>query len=644
MVKIEAPTQDGSPADPSQENNRHPQVKLGNAPVDSEAITEDGIAPELPDASEIEAGDLKSGFANPPPAPDLPFPNSDLSDQGVMAGPPPTWQDNENWQSEKTQRTRHIAMIVTIALSSLSVTALTFGWFLRLQKTDPVDIAQTLETPVAEASDVVEEEPSEVVEPDQSFDTAIDDSPDPFAATAESDAMPEPDLGKSTPTEPAIDTQTVIPSSLIPTSPIESTDEVDAEEFGGSTMTELPAGLQQFMPQTLQQGPAEETSLKAPPSIDDVEIDAAAEEDSNTLGIEPPKPINLKRDLGFKVHFNSKGYPFPSLLLLISEMTGVPIQVDWTSFDLAGVDISKPIKVDRKARTCRQWLDTIAEQVDAEVREKEFVIVMTTTDQVFAKSETMLLDLADFGEQSESAEKVVEKFVGPEVEVEVEVEVADTDAGAVIDVMEVRERAQLRILATEMLRRMRSIAPRMPDDRAKRWMQVGDDRFIDWQPMGDVDPAELKPEPQPDTPITTAAMLRKLSSINESVCLVNWYDANRRGMRPTRLVMPRATGVSAATMLESVLDPLAMEVRRVDPKHWWVGSKATYDRLPILVYSDRLGQRREEYTRQIDRIMSADPDAVYRSAYDPVSDRMLMLLPRYVARQLFKVSQEIARR
>ena len=211
-----------------------------------------------------------------------------------------------------------------------------------------------------------------------------------------------------------------------------------------------------------------------------------------------------------------------------------------------------------------------------------------------------------------------------------------------MDVIAVRERAQLKVLATEMLRRMRSIQPRLPDDRAKRWMQIGEDRFADWQPIGDVDPAEIKPGRQTDTPITTAAMLRQISSINDSVCFVNWYDANQRGMRPTRLVMPHADGVSAAKMLASVLDPLSMEVRRVDKNHWWVGSNATYDRLPVLVHSERLGKRREDYVRQVDRIMSADPDAFYRSAYDPVSDRMLMLLPRYVARQLFKVSQELA--
>ncbi|KAA1262020.1 hypothetical protein LF1_45810 [Rubripirellula obstinata] len=649
MVKIEKP----------------PQVKLGNVPVDSEAITEDGISTEFPgvsDAStESATGEFKTGFADAPP-----IPNLDDSDDTTIAGPPPTWQDNENWQSDKTKRTRHIAMIATIAISTLSVTVLTFGWFMRMQS-KPVAVAEAteMETDPLTQIDPLTQAPGEATTLDSEQDVTPTDL-EPPEQTDPIEPVPDPFAESSVETTEVADPidvpQTVIPSSLIPKSPIETSsgDQEPETDQDAPTMKELPAGLQQFMPMTLNEGPAQETSLAAPPTINEIEIDAAAEEDSNTLGIEPPKPIDLKRDLGFKVYFNSKGYPLPSLLLLISEMTGVPIQIDWTSFDIAGIDVAKPIKVVGNAQTCRQWLDTIAEQVDAEIREKEFVIVMTLTDKAFAKAETGMLDLADFGDRAKSAEQVVNEFIGPEnpvpenvapeaVGVEEalgklneELEGAESIAGE--GVMQARERAQLKVLATEMLRRMRSIQPRLPDDRAGRWMQISDDRLIDWQPIGDVDPAELKPGTQPDTPITTAAMLRKISSINDAVCLVNWYDANRRGMRPTRLVMPRADKISAAKMLSSVLDPLSMEVRRVDAKHWWVGSNATYDRLPVLVHSDRLGKGREAYVRQLDEIMSADPDAVYQSAYDPVSDRMLLLLPRYVARQLEKLSQEIARR
>lgn len=683
MVKIEAPLQDGTRQDADKVDLPHPplnrpQVKLGTVPVDSEAITEDGIASELANDSEASAGELKSGFSSAPPIHDSNQSDPHLADRATLAGPPPTWQDSENWQSAKTRRTRHIVMIATIALSTLSVTVLTFGWFLRSQKPNTGSVAQNSETaivPAESASTEVADPDSDAIENPIATDEATDPKP-AFDVVETENATPQNVLAELTDKTPtmaeasdlpqtiipqtiipqSIIPQSIIPQSLIPTSPIGSSGDTSDDTTGQElpSMKELPAGLQQYIPQLLQEGPAEETSLDAPPTINQIEIDAATEEDSNTLGIEPPKPINLKRDLGFKVAFNSKGYPLPSLLLLISEMTGVPIQIDWTSFDLAGLEVAKPIKVVGKARTARVWLDTIAKQVDAEIREKQFVIVMTINDQAFAKAETELLDLADFGPQSKSAALVIEQFMGANIEVaqmelkeggeadsEEEEEPAKPDAP--IDVMEARERAQLKILATEMLRRMRAVKPRLPDDRASRWMQVLGERFADWKPISDVDPTELKQGPQTDTPITTAAMLRQISSINESVCLVNWYDANRRGMRPTRLVMPYTDKTSVAKTLSSVLDPLSMQVRRVDTNHWWVGSGATYDRLPVLVHSDRLGVQREDFVAQVDRIMSANPDAVYQSAFDPVSDRMLMLLPRYVARQLFKVSQEIAK-
>ena len=212
------------------------------------------------------------------------------------------------------------------------------------------------------------------------------------------------------------------------------------------------------------------------------------------------------------------------------------------------------------------------------------------------------------------------------------------------EVMADREEAQLRIFATEMLRRMREVAPRIPDERAGRWIQISDDRFVDWQSLDDVDPAKLSIPTAADTPITTAAMLRRAASVNDSVCLINWYDANRRGVRPTRLVMPYVQSGNVAAMLASVLAPMSLQTRKVDAHHWWVGSEATYDRLPVFIASQKLGDGRELFVSRIEAILAKDGGDMHRLAYDPVSDRLLMLLPRYVARQLTKVAQGIAKR
>ena len=267
MVQIQSPRQDVAA----------PQIKLGSAPVDSEAITEDGIAAEIDDHADASLVEPGSGFSSSPPP---------------MEGPPPVWQDDANWQSDQTKRTRQIAMIATIALSTLSVTALTFGWFLRSQRTT-ASVSEP-NTPERNTS-----EPTATEEPEQvqsEVDTAVETSDDSLAIESqmpdpvESELIPPPAASVETDSN-AVNTvvdstppSTVVPSSLIPTSPIGSG---EAESETESSMTELPAGLLQFVPLMLGEGLAEKTSLAAPPSIDQVNINAAAIEDSDTLGIDP---------------------------------------------------------------------------------------------------------------------------------------------------------------------------------------------------------------------------------------------------------------------------------------------------------------------------------------------------------------------
>ena len=575
-----------------------------------------------------------------------------------MLGAPPAWQDEAGWQSKQTQRTRHVVMIATLAISSLCVTILLFGWFVKAQQQendiadvsqDDVSVSEVVppETDVSEHADLIEGKTGDQL-PDAQEETVAEVATPALEPEDEMVAMGDPDAMA----EDQAVAQTVIPDSLMPKSPIE--DEVAAAEENETAMAlqELPASLRQFTPFLLQEGPPENATLKAPPTIDQVEIDAAAEEDSSTLGIAPPEPIDLKKDLAVKLAFNSKGYPLPSLMLLLSQTTGVPIQMDWASFDLAGIDIGKRVAVGGKPMTsAKDWLEFIAQEVGGKVCPQEFLIIFTVSDQVYAASETDLLNSEDFGSEAASATKVIAEFMAQgimadEVEgdaaVENEVDGEPRDGEALVNevsegdgkvgdqerpvgagnFMEAREASQLKILATELLRRMRGITPKMDDQRASRWMQLKTGEVAEWSLL-----SGGKSGDQVDTPVTTAAMLRHTAAINESVCLVNWYDANRRGMRPTRLVMPRSDG-NASEMMSRVLTPLSLQVRAVDAKHWWVGSGATYDRLPVLVQSEPLAEKREAYQRQLERIRGTAAPDVFRSVYDPVSDRMLMLVPR----------------
>jgi hypothetical protein len=145
-----------------------------------------------------------------------------------------------------------------------------------------------------------------------------------------------------------------------------------------------------------------------------------------------------------------------------------------------------------------------------------------------------------------------------------------------------------------------------------------------------------------DTPITIAGLLRRTAKRNQATCVVNWYDANRRAAAPEELVFPHAT-TDAGTTLDQTLSPFQLQVRKVDPQHWWVGTEATYDRLTAVVWTAPLGEARDTFTRRITAIMDGASSDVFRFAIDDESDRALLLLPRYIVRQMPKIAPAIAR-
>ena len=63
--------------------------------------------------------------------------------------------------------------------------------------------------------------------------------------------------------------------------------------------------------------------------MEQVKLDeAAVEEDEDLLIQVVPKELDLRADLAIKLALASDGYPASDLMLLISQVTGVPIQMD----------------------------------------------------------------------------------------------------------------------------------------------------------------------------------------------------------------------------------------------------------------------------------------------------------------------------
>ena len=168
----------------------------------------------------------------------------------------------------------------------------------------------------------------------------------------------------------------------------------------------------------------------------------------------------------------------------------------------------------------------------------------------------------------------------------------------------------------------------MKETRFRRWACEINDSQAEWTVLSGGDSG-----PQLDAPMSLAELMRRTAKRNQAICVFNWQDAVRRGAPPEHLLLPH-NEEDAGSTLRSTLYPLGLQVRQVDSKHWWVGTEATYDRLPIFVWTPPLGQRRADFLQQMNKVMAGLPPLQYRLAIDDTSGRALMLLPRFIVRQL----------
>ena len=632
------------------------QVEIGRSGVDSQAITEEAIAAEPGLATGAIPPTAEEGFAGSGSV--LPESGDGLS--GAM---------HPDWQSAKTQKSRQIALVVALSATGLIAAVMFFGWFVsswggkqtttvEAQSNDAGDASsgdsdQTSQPQGRAGTDQVNEDPLSV-------DTASsqDQTPSTDPNEVNLNESTGPDRGHqpsevnglnevaSTPDSPPATTSDVTPSNaetgngatgqpipgdLLPPSvlgppdnseasvstddsaDVDSATAKDTEEPDlGPGMQELPPELAQYTQFLLEDGAQAKPTLQAPPTMEEVKLEAAAVEEDEDLRIQiVPKELDLRADLAIRLALASDGYPATDLMLLVSQVTGVPIQMDWPSFDLAGADIQQQVPTAKEWRSARELLEEAADVLKAEIREQPTLLLITPRDDVFDESVGRLKSVDDFGAGSASAEKFLTQFA----------------AGDNADVNP-REASQMVCFATEALRRMRGIPPQMEDARFGRWATEVNDPQTEWTVLAGGDFG-----PQLDAPMSVAGLLRRAAKRNQATCVFNWQDAVRRGAPPEHLLMPH-TEVDAGTTLRNTLSPMGLQVREVDSKHWWVGTEATYDRLPIFVWTPPLGPARADFVERIKKVMAGSSPLKYRLAIDETSDRALMLLPRFIVRQL----------
>jgi hypothetical protein len=391
-------------------------------------------------------------------------------------------------------------------------------------------------------------------------------------------------------------------------------------------MRDLPPELAEYTKFLLEEGTVERPTLQAPPTIEDVTLEAATDELDDPAAIVRRSEVDLKADLAIRMALDTKGYPLSDLALLISQITAVPVQIDWVSFDLAGVDVTTPLAAPTGWRTARETLEAVASGLGAEVRDEEGMVVITLTDAAFSERLTQLMDLSDFGDQQESAKQILIEFLRGEGE----------EPGEELTLGVTREDQQIAAIAAEGLRRMRGIAPKVDDGTLRRWGWCSNDATAGWPLLEGGQSLS-----QPDAPITVADWIRQTARRNQAAAIINWDDFGRRRVSPAHLMIPHAE-VDAGASLQWALQPLGLQVRQVDSKHWWAGRESTYDRLPVIVWTPPLGEQRDRFSADLSAVMQDATRDVFRMTVDPSSDRALMLLPRFVVRQLAKLADGIA--
>ncbi len=611
MVQIELNGSDSS----ATETSARPQVAVGASSVDSEAITEGAIAaPEMDDSAN------PSGFSG----------GDEVEPQPAETGPLPP-----SWQSTRTRRSRQIALVVAVSISGLLASVLMFSWFVRNWNSESVSQVDEPSTEVTPEPETEEPVPGEAASGDPD-NTEAEPNPESGQPSVEANDTPEdnvapadvaPDSIPPAPVPPEAE-EPVVPPSLLPGSPIFGGPAEDAEApepDAPPTLEKLPEGLAQFGVSLDTQGPADwKPNEDAPPTLDEVDINAPTMENIDPLLLATPiKTINVRSDLAMKVALDSKGYPLADLALLLSQLTDVPIQLDWVSFDLCGIDAHEPFPVPGGFPTVKELLDKIAAKLGAEIQIEASLINLTPSDESFAARSAAVASMEDFGEEKASAVGVLHRFLHAN----------EDDPGPELQVGPSREDQQFAIIAVESLRRMRGVSGKVPDGLLAHWAQVSENHTIQWPPLsgGQIGP-------QRTDPISICGLIRDVSRQNDSSTIVFWSDAVRRRLNPTRVLLPRHD-VDAASTLRRVLDDYGLQVRKVDENRWWIGTASTYDRAKVVVWTKPLADGGEALKNQIARVM-AQRDT-FRIEHDPVSKRALMLLPRYIVRQLPKIEASL---
>lgn len=628
MVQIAAPDIRPNPDVDSVARNSiptsPPAMIAGDEDVDSQEITQGDFS----EINDIEPAGQP--VAPPPIVESLSAIDSGATDD--VAASDEALDEELPWTTAPSQDSRQKLLIGATALGLLSSLSILAFWFFSEPAATPttrvVESNKIDEEPTVDLPSTDEPVASQAIPTDQETTAEI-----PFTSVS----------SKSQPAEALKPTESDVPSSMIPDGllPVDSLRDPTGDAPGASDqvgpsmrvageeedapaiepLVGLPPELEVFLDLLDVPGnaPDQPHTIPAENNVEELQVERAADVLIDPMMLaEPPPNVNIANALTYRVAISSKGYPLSDLLLLSSEATQIPFQVDWVTLDLAGISISQRVQDPKPEwKPIGDLLKGIATEVGIDLEQSPDQVLVTLSVEQYKNRLKEILSTNDFGSEQPSADELVAAFL----------KTVQWDE---------REKVGLQALITESLRRARDLPTKLNPVAIGHWTVVAD--CLSGDPIkGDypehwpsVDGGESGP--QLDTAITLAGFLRHTSRLNGSTCIVNWQDARDRRLSPAQLVMPFA-GDPAGTMLRKTLRPLGLNARQASAGVWWIGTDATYDRMPLLVIGDALGPKRDDILKRLlEAAMKAD--TVVLLQHDPVSDRYLSLMPRFLYRQL----------
>ena len=442
----------------------------------------------------------------------------------------------------------------------------------------------------------------------------------------------------------------------------------------------LPPGLRRFVPlidpSTASLGPPR--VFDTPPTIHSIPMDRAAEDlvEENPL-VPKVVPVDIPKLMGMRVAIQQREVPLAELTLLVSQLTTVPVELELISLDVAGIAVTRPCETPSGWMPIGQWLDQTLAPLGlvAEADENRLLIRATTERLQQACAAALVLD--DFGPDAEAVANWVRPVIGPltgpvigpavdamlepptiaaDAEAAEELEAAPVDPALEDAWNYIREEQRIAlpadrsawiraVLVVEAARLARGIPPRLERWRTARWVgswdldaqAVADDeagrphRVRDW-------PAVVGPPSGATTasPRALAGLLREFAAEHQIAITVAWMDALRHQITPGDLVMPLMDGLPVGEVLDDLIGEAGLQARDAGGSVWWVGSDANYDRYEVVTW---LHAPEEMAPLVLARLATSLglPDATALNAAAS-GDILLIRVPRFVARQLFRFS------